>query len=128
MKTVSIPKLYEKINMGIFRLISEMKGYYMTDEKIPRTLKYLYIISAVLMSPLLYFIPVIGNSLWMFQISLRCLYIQYIVFAILTVIYIITLKKIKPNGAEYLIFIGTLIFHIVDFICLEFLFTAAMGI
>lgn len=88
------------------------------DEEM-RYIRVLYIINAVLSSPL------IPRSLMLF---LRCFYIQYIVFAILTIHYIYMLKEEKPSEREYVIFCILVIIHVICSFATEFLFKAAMGI
>ena len=102
-----------------------------TDYAFVKDVRVMYIISAVLISPVIGWIADlfrIGNYYMILLVSLRVFYIQYIPFAILTLLYIWTLKTEKPDKSESGWFKILLILHIIGFANLEFLFKASMGI
>ncbi len=104
-----------------------------TDDpnSIAKDIRQLYIISAVLISPAIGWIADlfrIGNYYMILLVSLRVFYIQYIPFAILTLLYIWALKTENQPKSETGWFMLLLFLHIIGFANIEFLFTAAMGI
>ncbi len=101
-----------------------------SDKEI-RSIRLLYIISAVLLSPISGFIADlfrIGNRYMILLTSLRCFFVQYIIFAILTLWYIFVLKTEDPPESEFPLFVILIIAHVIGFAWLELMVTAAMGI
>ena len=96
-----------------------------------KTIRVLYIISAVFAS------PVVGGGLdliglWTTYLEifllLRIFYVLYIPFVILTVLYILVLKSEKPPKGEYILFTVLCILHLIGFAHCEIIYKAAMGI
>ena len=96
-----------------------------------KIIRVLYILSILVFSPFFgIVVELFGLGKWYisFLIDLRIFYIPFIVFMVLTILYIIFLKMEQPPKKEHIIFRVLLVINILGLIFLELLFKAAMGI
>ena len=102
--------------------VSAVEGGYGNTAK--WTIRILYIIHTLIYLPIGYLL-----TPWlMFVVMLRCFFIPYIFTVVLSILYILMLRKREISTHESLFFGIMLIINIINMVCVETFFNAAMGI